>query len=122
MSTLHTGGLVPRKMRLPQAPSRAGATPWSDVKVAFDYEPSTELLWMRHQKGQLHLPAGWELCETVSNPAFCFAIFRVDGVPTVEDGVAVRAELYRLGRLDRRNERARARRNKAAYQSQKAST
>lgn len=109
---------MPRKMKLPQAPSRAGDTPWDDLKVAFSYEPNTDLLRMRHQKGQLRLPAGWELCETVSNPAFCFVIFRVDGIPTLEDAQAVRNELYRLGRLDRRNECAQARRDVARKQKE----
>jgi hypothetical protein len=62
---------------------------WSDCKVAFSIEeddPVWEQLSSIDGESKHLLPNGWELIETDCAGARCVAIFRVDGVPTIEDG------------------------------------
>jgi hypothetical protein len=70
--------------------------PWGDLKVAFPCGPNADRLWRAHEAGKVAYPTGWELCETDASGARLVAVFRVSGaVPTVEDGIRVRAELRR---------------------------
>lgn len=71
--------------------------PWSDCKVAFGVD-NPERLWRAVESGKAELPPGWELDETDCSGARCVAVFRVDGVPTVEDGRSVARAIRRWGR------------------------
>ena len=73
--------------------------PWCDCKVAYGIDDSEKFeRWMdRTDDGKGLLPEGWDLCETDSSGARYVAVFRVEGMPTVADGVAVRKLLRRQG-------------------------
>jgi len=73
-----------------------GAYPWSDCKVAFDIDDD-EKFWDARDDGRLALPEGWEFDGTDGAGARSVAIFRVDGLPTLESGVAVLASLKAIG-------------------------
>ncbi len=71
-------------------------TPWSDCKVAYGVE-DVERLWKAldgHRRAKL--PAGWSLNETDCSGARCVAVFRVEGLPAIEDGEKVLALLRRI--------------------------
>lgn len=72
-------------------------TPWSDCKVAFGIEDE-ERLWKWNDKpaNQRQLPKGWTLTETDWSGSRGVAVFRVDGIPTVEAGAKVAAILLRI--------------------------
>lgn len=57
--------------------------PWSDCKVAFPIYDS-EAVWNSDIK--LNLPDGWTLIETDGTGARYVAVFRINGMPKVEDG------------------------------------
>lgn len=71
--------------------------PWDDMKIAFGCD-AIERLWAASDAGKLVLPDGWHLIETDCSGARCVAIFRVEGVPTVEAGQTVAAIVQRYGR------------------------
>lgn len=71
--------------------------PWNDLKVAYGVN-NPERLWKAEQAGKTKFPAGWEFNETDGSGARFVAIFRVDVLPTVEDGRKVKAELRRWAR------------------------
>lgn len=77
--------------------------PWGDCKVAFEIEED-RVLWQRHDDGRLaaDLPAGWALCGVDGTGARSVAVFRIDGVPTAEDGKKVLSMLRRIRALFRR--------------------
>jgi hypothetical protein len=87
--------------------------PWSDCKIAFGYEGyDPEDVWIAYglNGNALHkLPEGWRLCETDGAGARWVAVFRVECVPTVEDGKIVEALLTAIAV---RTEKARNRRKK----------
>lgn len=66
--------------------------PWSDCKVAFGFDGTdgviSELVELANA-GRAPLPAGWKLIEVDYVGARCVVVFRIDGVPRVEDGHAV---------------------------------
>lgn len=70
--------------------------PWDDCKVAFGVDDD-DALDRAERKGQLRLPAGWKFDELDGTGGRFVAVFRVDGVPRAEDGVAVHALLVKLG-------------------------
>lgn len=96
---------------VPEHTSRAlTKPPWDDCKVAFgiDDERAIEVLFYsgptsgaaRHAKG-LGLPPGWVLNEVDGAGARWVAVFRVAGLPTVEDGRAVKRLLRTIGAIVR---------------------
>ncbi len=80
-------------------------TPWSDCKVAYGIDDA-DRAWGRlapeNGTPAATLPDGWSLNETDCSGARCVAIFRIDGVPSVEDGKVVLALLCRIGAIRRR--------------------
>lgn len=75
------------------------STPWDDCKVAFGFEDDDKEVWEHfgctgHSKHLL--PAGWSLVETDCAGARCVVVFRVDGMPTADDGAAVQKLLEEL--------------------------
>lgn len=65
--------------------------PWSDCKVAFSIDdPEIDLT-------ELPVPRGWELVEIDSTGARAVAVFRVSGIPCIEDGNDVLLELESFG-------------------------
>lgn len=72
-----------------------GKTPWDDCKVAFSVSDGTTI-WDSVQCGDMSLPDGWELVKTDSAGARVVAVFCVDGVPSMQDGAQVLAEIERL--------------------------
>lgn len=70
--------------------------PWSDLKVAYDLNNPSRF-WSAWERGKVALPEGWDFIESDCSGARCVAVFRVEGVPTVEDGYAVAAQLRRWG-------------------------
>jgi len=75
--------------------------PWSDLKIAFGTRDALTV-WRALESGAGRhvdkLPQGWSLCETDRSGARCVAVFRVSGVPTIEDGLTVKRLIsrYRL--------------------------
>lgn len=76
----------------PAAGDALDAAPWSDCKVAYSIDDD-DALWTAWESGKLQLPKGWALNETDCSGARVVAIFRVDGMPTIADGLAVRAAI-----------------------------
>ncbi len=72
--------------------------PWSDLKVCFSLpDDLNEVIWTT--EAAAFLPQGWTLCETdISGAAGYVAIFRVEGVPTIEGGLAVLEAFDKIGR------------------------
>ena len=71
--------------------------PWSDCKVAFGINNPDR--WISaHDRGAIVLPFGWEWNEVDSSGARSVIVFRVEGVPTVEDGREVARTIRRFGR------------------------
>lgn len=71
--------------------------PWDDCKVAFGVKvlrPWFDLLEKPNYKARL--PEGWTLAECDGAGARWVLLFRVEGVPMVRDGQAVRALLDEL--------------------------
>lgn len=77
--------------------------PWDDCKVAFGIDED-RLLWRRSDDGRLaaDLPAGWSLTEIDGAGARLVAVFRIEGVPTAEDGKKVLLMLRRIRAISRR--------------------
>lgn len=76
------------------------AAPWDDCKVAFSIDDD-EALWKADLEGRmtskgLKLPRGWSLNMIDGAGARWMAVFRVAGVPSVEAGKKVAAELKRV--------------------------
>jgi hypothetical protein len=71
--------------------------PWGDCKVAYGISDDRGL-WRRWQDGRLKadLPNGWTLDQIDAGGARMVAVFRVEGVPTVEQGKAVLLFLRRI--------------------------
>lgn len=63
--------------------------PWGDLKAAFSADDS-EKVWEHFEQGAgSHIsliPNGWALCETDTSGARCVAVFRIEGIPKIEDG------------------------------------
>ena len=62
--------------------------PWGDCKVAFGVHDQNEIWKYLGIKGEWldRVPDGWTLEETDSSYARCVAIFRVEKIPSIEDG------------------------------------
>ncbi|WP_375292110.1 hypothetical protein [Sphingomonas melonis] len=73
------------------------ALPWGDLKVAFGID-NPERMWRAKEAGKLELPEGWSMVETDCSGARCVVVFRVEVLPTVEDGRAAKAQVRRWGR------------------------
>lgn len=71
--------------------------PWCDMKAAYPVT-NPDRLWRALDRGALDLPDGWSLVETDGSGARYVALFRIAGVPTVEDGRRVAATVRRFGR------------------------
>lgn len=67
--------------------------PWDDCKIAFGVTADVEDVWNIKPES---LPSGWTLNETDSSGARLVAVFRVEGIPTAEDGTKVAAILASL--------------------------
>ena len=68
--------------------------PWSDMKIGFGLSGDDEVVWENR-----HLfPDGWELIETRFGEgcSHTWAIFRVTGIPSIEDGEKVKEILLNL--------------------------
>lgn len=78
--------------------------PWDDCKVAYGIDED-RVLCRRCEKHTLELPAGWSLTEVDGAGARLVAVFRVDGVPRVEDGKAVLSMLRRIRAIAPRSRR-----------------
>ncbi|WP_148316751.1 hypothetical protein [Achromobacter xylosoxidans] len=76
----------------PAAGDARETAPWSDCKVAYSIDDD-DALWTAWESGKLQLPKGWALNETDCSGARVVAIFRVDSMPTIADGLAVRAAI-----------------------------
>lgn len=72
--------------------------PWTDCKVAFDFNCEDELLWdaFRGRKAGFTLPNGWSISETSYAGARQVVVFRVTVPPTITDGTTVRQMLDML--------------------------
>lgn len=73
--------------------NKASKTPWCDCKVAFsvdDADPFDHTILKP-------LPDGWSLDGIDGTGARWVAVFRVAGVPTVEDGRKVKRWLRSIG-------------------------
>lgn len=70
--------------------------PWTDMKVAFSIN-NDEKIWdaWNYGKGKMKLPNGWELIETDSSGARIVVIFRIDHIPTIEEGKLVLKQINR---------------------------
>jgi hypothetical protein len=77
-------------------------TPWADCKVAYGVDDEAALWRWYDRTKAAELPAGWSLDETDCSGARCVVVFRVEGLPAVEDGKAVARIVRRVGRLRRR--------------------
>ena len=70
---------------------------WSDLKVAFDFSPCIPVddilgaVWDDVDALAQLLPEGWELVEEDRTGSRCVLVFRVVGVPGVDDSHAVQA-------------------------------
>lgn len=71
--------------------------PWCDCKVAYSVN-NTERLWRAYDAGKMILPEGWEMNGTDCSGARCVVLFRVNTLPTIEDGRVVAALVRRFGR------------------------
>ena len=71
--------------------------PWCDCKVALAIDDD-QAVWKAHDDDRLTLPKGWYLCET-NAPPFCTAVFRINGIPGISDGLIVRGLLRRIGAI-----------------------
>ena len=74
--------------------------PWSDLKVAFDWNPPAtddydDFLGLGLLMQQAW-PEGWEINKVDGAGARCVAVFRVDGMPSLAAGQAVEAQLRAL--------------------------
>lgn len=67
--------------------------PWDDCKVAFGIDNADPFDTERSEP----LPSGWELNEVDGTGARWVAVFRVAGIPTVEDGQLVNRWLRKIG-------------------------
>jgi hypothetical protein len=71
--------------------------PWCDMKVAFDVDAAADVIFDYFQTpttgAPRNLPEGWELNETDSAGARMVAVFRITGLPSIEDGKQVVAAL-----------------------------
>lgn len=64
--------------------------PWSDCKVAFDLNTDPDDFWTWYDGEGRHLmPRGWGLNETDGTGARYVAVFRVEVMPSAEDGATV---------------------------------
>ena len=70
-------------------------TPWCDCKVAFGIEDADPFDIERTEP----LPRGWTLNEVDGTGARWVAVFRVSGIPTTEDGRAVKRWLRKIGAM-----------------------
>ena len=68
--------------------------PWDDAKVAFGLKEVPDK-WPSRPR----LPKGWTLNEVDGSGAHWVVVFRVSGVPRVEDGKRVKEWLRELGAL-----------------------
>lgn len=77
--------------------------PWNDCKVAYGIDED-RVLWRRFDDGRLaaDLPAGWSLTEVDGAGARLVAVFRIDGIPSAEDGKKVLSMLRRIRAISRR--------------------
>jgi hypothetical protein len=73
------------------------ALPWSDLKVCYGIN-NPDRFWRAYDRGALDLPKGWSLNETDGTGARCVVLFRVEVLPTIEDGRKVAAIIRRFGR------------------------
>ena len=76
--------------------------PWSDCKVAFPIYDS-EAVWNSDIK--LNLPDEWTLIETDGTGARYVAIFRVNGIPKIEDGEKVGKILLKIDKKAEQKDR-----------------
>lgn len=72
--------------------------PWTDCKVAFEVD-NENALWEAIEYGNLTFPEGWELTDTDcygTEGELAIAIFRVETLLTLEDGLIVQKMLQEL--------------------------
>lgn len=72
-------------------------SPWDDCKVAFSIDDDRPL-WRRYDDSRLtaDLPADWSLCEVDGSGARLVAVFRIERIPSAEDGRKVLSMLRRI--------------------------
>lgn len=76
--------------------------PWSDCKIAFSIDnadPFDDLNNVLFEPDAPGLPHGWRLNEIDGTGARWVAVFRVRGVPTVDDGRLAKRWLCKIGAI-----------------------
>ncbi|AFU87886.1 hypothetical protein CcrColossus_gp016 [Caulobacter phage CcrColossus] len=92
-----TGEPMSERPVKPAAAPKPPRLPWSDLKVAYGLD-NPDRFWRALDAGKLDLPAGWTVNETDCSGCRCVVVFRVETLPTVEDGRKVAKIVRRFGR------------------------
>lgn len=80
--------------------------PWSDCKIAFGVHDGEALWDLYDNQIKPNIPDNWELWGTDGDGARWVAIFRVNGVPTVEEGAKVESVLSKINKkAERKSQR-----------------